>query len=67
MFLSRINLMMNKCSSYITLLQSWNTAARKHPTENKNDPHCKKVEDPCSRMEMITPTEKELITLVIIP
>jgi hypothetical protein len=31
MFLSHINLMINKYTSYIIVLQYWNTAARKHP------------------------------------
>ena len=48
LFLSLINLMINKYSSYIIVLQCWNTAARKHPTEKENDPHYKKIEDPWS-------------------
>jgi hypothetical protein len=42
MFLSLINLTIYKYTSYITVLQCWNTAARKHPTERENDPSCKK-------------------------
>jgi hypothetical protein len=34
--------MIDKYTSYIAVLQCWNTAARKHPTESENDPHCKK-------------------------
>jgi hypothetical protein len=35
MFLSLINLMINKYASYITVLQCRNTAACKHPTERE--------------------------------
>ena len=42
MFFYLINLMINKYTSCITVLQSWNTAARKRPTERENGPHCKK-------------------------
>ena len=42
MLLSLINLMINKYTSYITVLQCWNTAARKHPAEKETGPHCKK-------------------------
>ena len=42
MFVSRINVMINKYISYIIILQLWNTAARKHPTERENIPNCKK-------------------------
>ena len=41
-FLSLINLMINKYTSYIIVLQCWNTVARKHPPERENCPHCKK-------------------------
>ena len=34
--------MTDKYTSYITVLECWNTAARKHPTAYENDPHCKK-------------------------
>ena len=44
-FLSLINLMINKYTSYIVVLQCSNTAARKHPTKRKNNPQCKTVED----------------------
>ena len=30
---------------YIIVLQCWNTAVLKHPSERENDPHCKKAED----------------------
>jgi hypothetical protein len=40
--LSLINLMINKYTSYIIVLQCWNTAARKHPTEKETGPHFKK-------------------------
>ena len=43
MFLSLINLMINKYTDYILILQGWNTAARKHPTERESGPHCKKL------------------------
>ena len=42
MFLSLINLMINTFTSYIIVVQCWNTAARKHPTERQNDAYCKK-------------------------
>jgi hypothetical protein len=42
MFLSLISVMFNKYTSYITVLQCWNTSARKHPTERESSPHCKK-------------------------
>jgi hypothetical protein len=42
MFLSLINLMINKYTSYIIVLQYWNTVARKHPTERGTGPHRKK-------------------------
>ena len=32
MFIYLINLTVNKYTSYIIVLQCWNTAARKHPT-----------------------------------
>jgi hypothetical protein len=44
MFLYLINLMINKYTSYIIVLQGWNTAARKHSTERENDRHCENVE-----------------------
>ena len=42
MFLCHTNLMINKYTSYIIVLQCWNTAARKHPT------FAKQVEGQCS-------------------
>ena len=42
-FLSFLNLTINKCTSYIIVLQCWHTAARKHPTERENGPSYKKV------------------------
>ena len=42
MFVYLINLMINKYTSYIIVLQCWNTAASKHPAERENGPHCKK-------------------------
>jgi hypothetical protein len=48
LFLSLINLMINKYSSYIIVLQCWNTAGRKHPTEKENDLHHKTIEHPWS-------------------
>ena len=41
-FLSLINLMINKYTSYIIVLESWNTAARKHPAERKKWPALQK-------------------------
>jgi hypothetical protein len=35
--------MINKYTSYIIVLQYWNTAAREYPTERKTGPHCKKM------------------------
>ena len=40
MFISRINLMINKYTSYIIVLECLNTAARKRRTERENYPHC---------------------------
>jgi hypothetical protein len=37
-FLSFLNLTINKYTSYIIVLQCWHTAARKHPTERENGP-----------------------------
>jgi hypothetical protein len=42
MFLSLINLMINKYTSYVIILRGSHTAARKHPTEKENGPHCNK-------------------------
>jgi hypothetical protein len=42
-FLSLVNLMINKYTSYIIVLECWNTADRKHPTERENGPHFKKL------------------------
>ena len=41
-FLSLINLMINKYTSYIIALQFWNTAVRQNPAETENCPHCKR-------------------------
>jgi hypothetical protein len=46
MFLSLTNLMINKYTGYILILQGWNTAARKQPTERESGSHCKKVKRP---------------------
>jgi hypothetical protein len=45
MFHSLINLMINKYTGYVIVLQCWNTAAHKHPTERENGPHYKKAYD----------------------
>jgi hypothetical protein len=42
MLLSLINLMINKYTSYIIVLQYWNTAAREYSAERETGPHCKK-------------------------
>ena len=42
MFLLLINLIITKYTSYIIVLQYWNTAVRKHPTERENGCHSKK-------------------------
>jgi hypothetical protein len=42
-FLFLINLMISKCTSYIIVLQCWNTAVCKHPIERENGCHCKNV------------------------
>jgi hypothetical protein len=41
MSLCHTNLMINKYTSYIIVLQCWNTAARKHPAGREYDPFCK--------------------------
>jgi hypothetical protein len=39
MFLSLTNLMINKYTSYIIVLQGWNIAAGEHLNESENDPN----------------------------
>ena len=52
--------MINKYTSYITVLQCWNTAARKHPTERTNGPYCKTFEDNHPTVYSILLTEEAI-------
>jgi hypothetical protein len=49
MFPSVIIATINKYTSCITVLHRWNAAARKHPVDEENDPHCKRGEDHWTR------------------